>query len=636
MKSKIHFALLLLSFSLAGTRSQAAIEPVAAPPGHPESTGIAMTAGGVSVPVWQVKLNKRHSEVFEVASFTFNTPASVVLRVDQPAEKIDILPAGYGVKPRVSGNSIQFEINRPRHFYIQIPGRKPLLLFADAPSQFPEPKPGPDTFDVVGRFHADPSGKTESTAAIQQAIDQATLRGGTVLVPKGEFRSKALALKSNVRLHLTAGAALKFVDVIDEGMAFDKRQGKGLYFLNADNARNVSVTGEGLLDCNGETVHGSDKKRRLVSAFHSAQVTGLTLDGITIIDSSSWTVVPAFSRQVRIHNIKIVNSLMLYENDGIDPLSCQEVLVDHCFVLATDDAFCPKPGGVGTHGGGAKPGPAMEMRDVVFNDCVGWTRAAGFKLGRQSSTPALNIVCKNSHILASSRGCVIDHDGGTAPFRNILFQDITQEGYCKSAPIWIETRDPGPTSEVTFERIQVNTDTNPSVHMDGKDDVNCVSQVRLIDCTVHGQPATEGKSSPLRMSPLKFVKDIKITTSREGSRSPALTLTTVWGTHLLNSKAGAPVPVKPAVLATDSENRPVPGVEVTFSVAAGAGSVTRASVVTDSNGIATLGGWTLDKTPGNNELVARTKPGAASYVIFRTQGAAGLLSKFSLKQIGAE
>ena len=53
-------------------------------------------------------------------------------------------------------------------------------------------------------------GATDSTTAIQRAIDAcAAAGGGRVTVPAGVFRSYTLSLKTNVELHLEAGAVLK-------------------------------------------------------------------------------------------------------------------------------------------------------------------------------------------------------------------------------------------------------------------------------------------------------------------------------------------------------------------------------------------------------------------------------------------
>lgn len=51
------------------------------------------------------------------------------------------------------------------------------------------------------------------TEAIQHAIDSAAAQGGgRVTVPAGSFETAGLVLRSNVELHLEAGAVLSFVD----------------------------------------------------------------------------------------------------------------------------------------------------------------------------------------------------------------------------------------------------------------------------------------------------------------------------------------------------------------------------------------------------------------------------------------
>jgi len=622
----------------AGAQSPApGVVPVPLPPTYPKATGLALTVNGIPVPVLKVELNRRHREVFDVASFSFSGAASVQVMLDKPPvapppptpdpsapsrppkppEELEILPSGYGIRPQVIGNSFRFALDRPRQILIRIPGRNPLIVFANGPEKSAEPAAGPATLDVVAKYRADPTGKSDSTAAIQRAIDDASVKGGTVLIPPGVFVSQKLTLKNDVRLHLSAGSALRFADRTGEIPDFQKDH-PGVYFLSTDGTRNMAVTGPGLIDCNGEKLQGPDSKRRLISAFSAGRVAGLTLDGFTVIDSSSWTIVPAFCERVSIRNIKIVNSLLLYENDGIDPVGCQDVLVDHCFVLATDDTFCPKPGGTGTHGGGVKAKPAAEQRGIVFNDCVGHTRAAGFKLGRQSSVAALNIVFKNSHIISSSRGCAIDHDGGTAPFRNILFQDITVEKLVR-LPISIEMVNPGPIRDVTYERVALNVDRCPGSKMTATDDANSVTGVRFIDCSVQGVPVT-GPGAPLKLSKNGFIKDVSFLFRDLAKRTPSHALTAVWGTNPVEAPAGQPVPVRPAVLVTDRENRPVAGVEVVFAVESGNGSILQGRAVTGANGVATSGGWTLGKEPGVNTLVASSRSALASHVVFMTTG----------------
>lgn len=65
----------------------------------------------------------------------------------------------------------------------------------------------------------------------------------------------------------------------------------------------------------------------------------------------------------------------------------------------------------------------------------------------------------------------------------------------------------------------------------------------------------------------------------------------------------AAVVTKPSVTVT-SNGAPAPGVTVTFTVSTGGGSVTGGTAVTDANGVATVGSWTLGATPGLNTLMA--------------------------------
>jgi hypothetical protein len=80
--------------------------------------------------------------------------------------------------------------------------------------------------------------------------------------------------------------------------------------------------------------------------------------------------------------------------------------------------------------------------------------------------------------------------------------------------------------------------------------------------------------------------------------------------------AGAAVQTAPSVIVTDAGGFVVSGVQVTFAVVAGGGSVSGAVVSTDTNGIARVGAWTLGNAAGLNTLSA-TAPGLdGSPVIF--------------------
>jgi len=83
------------------------------------------------------------------------------------------------------------------------------------------------------------------------------------------------------------------------------------------------------------------------------------------------------------------------------------------------------------------------------------------------------------------------------------------------------------------------------------------------------------------------------------------------------SSPNAAVAVAPTVLVRDAQGTPVAGVQVSFAVEAGGGTVAGGPVTTGPNGLATSGAWTLGPLPGENRL--RATAGALS-VAFTAQG----------------
>ncbi len=68
--------------------------------------------------------------------------------------------------------------------------------------------------------------------------------------------------------------------------------------------------------------------------------------------------------------------------------------------------------------------------------------------------------------------------------------------------------------------------------------------------------------------------------------------------------ASTAVLTPPSVILKDSSGAPVAGETVTFSVGLGGGSITDAVATTGTDGIATVGSWTLGGAPGTNTLIA--------------------------------
>ncbi len=84
---------------------------------------------------------------------------------------------------------------------------------------------------------------------------------------------------------------------------------------------------------------------------------------------------------------------------------------------------------------------------------------------------------------------------------------------------------------------------------------------------------------------------------------PAVTLAIAAGAQ----QAGEPLTaaaVRPSVVARAADGSPVAAVTVTFAVDSGGGTVTGATATTGTDGVATVGGWTLGPNEGRHVLVA--------------------------------
>jgi hypothetical protein len=89
---------------------------------------------------------------------------------------------------------------------------------------------------------------------------------------------------------------------------------------------------------------------------------------------------------------------------------------------------------------------------------------------------------------------------------------------------------------------------------------------------------------------------------------------------------GTTVPADPSVIVRDANGNAVSGVQVTFAVTNGGGSINpgNGSVNTHADGTATLNSWTLGPNPGANQVTATASGLSGSPVTFNATGSAAL------------
>ena len=261
-------------------------------------------------------------------------------------------------------------------------------------------------------------GKTLDTAAIQSAIDKCfNEKGGTVLIPAGDFLSGTLELKSNVTLHITAAGKL-----LGSPKREDYTAGKGvppgngnIVFLFAVNAQNISIAGKGTVDGNGLAFYngkgdntgpgqngvGGNFDRPHLFIFY--QCDNLFLQN-TFFKASAYHCVRVLKcKQVHIDGIKIYNRVNR-NNDGFHFNDCEYVHVINCDIQCQDDA-CALFG---------------SNKFVTVTNCSFSTRWSIFRFGGGASQ---NITVTNC-LIYDTYGCPIKISAGRASIENFSFSNI--------------------------------------------------------------------------------------------------------------------------------------------------------------------------------------------------------------------
>jgi polygalacturonase len=285
----------------------------------------------------------------------------------------------------------------------------------------------------VQAYGAKADGTTKNTKAIQAAIDDcAKAGGGTVELSGGVFLSGPIVLKSNVSLDLDKGTTLLgSPDHADYPEKAEFRAPGTQSLVSAIKAQNVAITGSGTIDGNGESwwaearathnagVVGAVKFRpRLVVFDHCSHV---RIEGVTIQNSPSWQVVPYYTDDTVIRNVRILAPQHSPNTDAIDPFSSSNMIIDHVYADVGDDNIAIKSGIINS------PGPDEPSKNIVITDCD-FMHGHGLSIGSEIAGGANNIHAERIHFKGTDQGIRIkaNRDRGNQVY-NISFKDITME-----------------------------------------------------------------------------------------------------------------------------------------------------------------------------------------------------------------
>lgn len=273
-------------------------------------------------------------------------------------------------------------------------------------------------------FGAAGDGLALDTSALQAAIDAVAGRGGTVWIPAGKYMTGSLFVKSNLTLHLEAGATLLgSEDPADYPIIENRWEGANQLtyapLITGQNLENIAITGRGVIDGRGgrwwqafadQTL--TYPRPRLISFTDCRNV---LIEGITATNSPAWTINPVRCENVNIRGLTIINPPDSPNTDGINPDSCRLVRISDCYVSVGDDCITIKAGTQFEH-----PDLRSACRDITITNCILERGHGGVVIGSEMSGDVQNVVISNCVFIGTDRGIRLKSRRG----RGGVVQDI--------------------------------------------------------------------------------------------------------------------------------------------------------------------------------------------------------------------
>ncbi|KAL3654662.1 hypothetical protein CASFOL_001397 [Castilleja foliolosa] len=393
-----------------------------------------------------------------------------------------------------------------------------LLIFRqDFPSrQFPKLRPV--AFNLTD-FGGMSDGVTLNTVAFERAVVAISKLGkkggGQLNVPRGNWLTAPFNLTSHMTLFLAEGAVIfgiddeKYWPLMPPLPSYGYgREHPGLRYgslIHGQHLKDVVITGHnGTINGQGQTWWKKYKQKLLnhtrgplVQIMWSSDI---VISNITLRDSPFWTLHPYDCKNVTLKNLTILAPVYQAPNtDGIDPDSCQDMVIEDCYISVGDDCVAIKSGWdqYGTSYG--RPSKNILIRNLVVRSNV----SAGISIGSEMSGGISNITIENIIIWSSRRavriktavgrggyvrdikyrnltfnnvrvGIVIktdynEHpDGGFDPKAFPILTDIsynTIHGEGVRVPVRIEGSDEIPVTNVTFRDMSVGVVPNKKKHV---------------------------------------------------------------------------------------------------------------------------------------------------------------------------
>ncbi len=291
-------------------------------------------------------------------------------------------------------------------------------------------------FDIT-KYGAKAGASNDSSDAVVKAIEACSKAGGgRVVVPAGEFLTGAVTLKSNVNLYLAKDATLKFsTDPSKYPIVATRFEGMECMnvspFIYAFGQTNVAITGEGTLDGQSNNEHwwnwhgstnfggkeGMPNQKAARARLYKMMEDGtpvkdrvfgpddrlrpnfiqphacknVLIEGVKIVNSPMWEIHPLLCENVTVRKIWIMSHGP--NNDGCDPESCKDVLIEDCHFDTGDDCIAIKSG---RNEDGRRVGVPTE--NLIVRGCEMKDGHGGITVGSEISGGVRNVFGENCNM----------------------------------------------------------------------------------------------------------------------------------------------------------------------------------------------------------------------------------------------
>ncbi len=294
-----------------------------------------------------------------------------------------------------------------------------------------------DNIFIITDFGAKGDGITDCSEAIRKTIQECNeAGGGKILIPKGTYLTGPIHLLSNINLHFEDSAKIVFTTDKNSYLpnVFTRFEGMECMnyspFIYAYEKENIAITGKGIIDGQGQTwwswkghwsgsidsgwktgdtcqrndvrnltkmvADGVPVDQRIFGEGHYLRPNfiqfykckNILIEEIQLINSPMWNIHPVLSENITVKNITI--KTYGPNNDGLNPESSKNILIDNCLFDTGDDCIAIKSG---RNEDGRRLNVSSE--NIIIRNCTMFEGHGGIVIGSEISGNVRNIYAEN-------------------------------------------------------------------------------------------------------------------------------------------------------------------------------------------------------------------------------------------------